>query len=65
MSAARDPREEARRAVAAAPGNAIAWIVLADAELDVGNVPAGEAAVQRALALAPVACAAALRISTD
>ena len=53
MSAARDPREEARRAVAATPGSAIAWIVLADAELDVGNVPAGEAAVQRALALAP------------
>ncbi|HEY4528980.1 MAG TPA: tetratricopeptide repeat protein [Luteimonas sp.] len=53
MNAARDPREDARRAVAATPGNAIAWIVLADAELDVGNVPAGEAAVQRALALAP------------
>ena len=53
MSIARDPRDEARRAVAAAPGNAIAWIVLADAELDAGNAAAGEAAVQRALALAP------------
>lgn len=53
MSAARDPREDARRAVMAAPGNAVAWIVLADAELDVGNVAGGEAAVQRALALAP------------
>ena len=53
MSAARDPREEARRTVAAAPGSAVAWIVLADAELDAGNAAAGEAAVRRALALAP------------
>ena len=53
MTLARDPREEARRAVAAAPGNAIAWIVLADAELDAGNAAAGDAAVRRALALAP------------
>lgn len=39
--------------MAAAPGNAMAWIVLADAELDAGDARAGEAACRRALALAP------------
>ncbi|MBJ6985440.1 tetratricopeptide repeat protein [Luteimonas sp. MC1750] len=53
MTGARDPRDAARRATAAAPGNAVAWIVLADAELDAGDAAAGEVAVQRALALAP------------
>ncbi|MBJ7576190.1 UDP-N-acetylglucosamine-peptide N-acetylglucosaminyltransferase [Luteimonas sp. MC1828] len=36
-----------------APGNLIAWILLSDAELDAGDGVAGEAAAQRALALAP------------
>ncbi|MEN1941858.1 tetratricopeptide repeat protein [Luteimonas sp. MJ174] len=53
MNAVRDPREEARRAVAAAPGDVIAWVVLADAELDAGDGVAGEGAARRALALAP------------
>jgi predicted O-linked N-acetylglucosamine transferase (SPINDLY family) len=53
VTTARDPREDARQAVAADPGNALAWIVLADAELDTGDATAGEAAVRRALALAP------------
>lgn len=53
MNAMRDPRDEARRAVAAAPGNPIAWVVLADAELDAGDGASGEAAARRALALAP------------
>lgn len=53
MSAMRDPRNDARMRVAAAPGNAIAWVVLADAELDAGDAAAGEAAARRALALAP------------
>lgn len=53
MTAPPDPRDDARRAAAAAPGNAIAWIVLADAELDAGDGAAGEAAARHALALAP------------
>ena len=52
MSSA-DPRSEARRTVEREPGNAIAWIVLAEHELDAGDAPAGEAAAQRALALRP------------
>lgn len=49
-----DPaRRQARDAVARAPHDAIAWIVLAEAELDAGDVAAGEAAVRRALALRP------------
>ncbi|MFP7723516.1 O-linked N-acetylglucosamine transferase, SPINDLY family protein [Lysobacter sp. A3-1-A15] len=35
------------------PGDAIAWIVLAEHELDAGDAAAGEAACQRALALQP------------
>ncbi len=48
-----DPRIEARRAVAREPRNAIAWVVLSDAELDAGDPRAGRAAAERALALAP------------
>lgn len=48
-----DPRIQARQAVALQPGNAIAWVVLAEAELDAGDVVAGEAACMRALQLAP------------
>jgi predicted O-linked N-acetylglucosamine transferase (SPINDLY family) len=46
-------RQQAREAVSRAPQDAIAWIVLAEAELDAGDVAAGEAAVHRALALRP------------
>lgn len=49
----RDPREDARRAVARAPGDAMAWIVLAECELDGGDARAGEAACRQALALRP------------
>lgn len=48
-----DPRTEARLATEREPGNFIAWLLLAEAELDAGAVRAGEAAVQRALALKP------------
>lgn len=48
-----DPRLEARRAVERAPGDAIAWILLAEAELDAGDARTGEAAARRALAIAP------------
>ncbi|HVI57246.1 MAG TPA: tetratricopeptide repeat protein [Luteimonas sp.] len=48
-----DPRIEARRAVAREPRNAIAWVVLSDAELDAGDLQAGRAAAERALQLAP------------
>lgn len=52
MSAA-DPRSEARLATEREPGNFVAWLLLAEAELDAGAVQAGEAAIQRALALRP------------
>ena len=52
MSSA-DPRGDARRAVQREPGNAMAWIVLSEGELDAGDARAGEAAAQRALALRP------------
>lgn len=48
-----DPRIEARNATMREPGNAIAWIVLAEAELDAGDAAAGKSAAQRALALSP------------
>ena len=48
-----DPRQHARLQVQRAPGDAIAWCVLAEAELDAGDATAGERAAQRALALAP------------
>jgi predicted O-linked N-acetylglucosamine transferase (SPINDLY family) len=48
-----DPRHEARRTVEREPGNAIAWIILAEHELDAGDARAGEAAAQRALQLRP------------
>lgn len=52
MSAA-DPRTEARLATEREPGNFIAWLLLAEAELDAGAVQAGAAAARRALALKP------------
>jgi len=48
-----DPRGELRRATQRGPGDAMAWIVLSEAELDAGDVAAGEAAALRALALQP------------
>jgi predicted O-linked N-acetylglucosamine transferase (SPINDLY family) len=49
----RDPLGAARQAVEREPHNPIAWIVLAEAALDAGDAATGEAAVQRALVLAP------------
>lgn len=48
-----DPRIEVRRATERAPADPIAWILLAEAELDAGDARAGEAAARRALALRP------------
>jgi predicted O-linked N-acetylglucosamine transferase (SPINDLY family) len=48
-----DPRDAARAAAAREPGNAIAWVVLSEAELDAGDVAAGETAARRALSLSP------------
>ncbi|CAD0361369.1 tetratricopeptide repeat protein [Xanthomonas hortorum] len=49
------PREllQLREAVRHHPSDFIAWLMLADAELGMGAIAAGEAAVQRALALHP------------
>lgn len=48
-----DERQAARAAVQRMPGDAMAWIVLAEAELDAGDARAGEAACRRALELRP------------
>ena len=53
MNPAQGALEVARRAVASAPADAMAWVVLADAELDHGDAAAGERAASRALALLP------------
>ena len=42
-----------RMAVQRNPADFIAWVMLADTELDVGDARAGLAAVQRAMALRP------------
>ncbi|UXA70102.1 tetratricopeptide repeat protein [Xanthomonas prunicola] len=49
------PREllQLREAVRRQPGDFVAWLMLADAELGMGVTAAGEAAVQRALVLYP------------
>ena len=49
----RDPRVLAREAVQREPGNAFAWILLADAEVEAGAAQACIEAAQRALQLAP------------
>jgi predicted O-linked N-acetylglucosamine transferase (SPINDLY family) len=46
-------REQARCAVERDAGDPLAWILLAEFELDAGDVHAGEAAAQRALRLRP------------
>ena len=48
-----DPRAELRLALQRNPGDAIAWIVLAEHELDAGDAAAGANAAQRALTLRP------------
>jgi predicted O-linked N-acetylglucosamine transferase (SPINDLY family) len=48
-----DPRASARDATQRDPRNAMAWILLSEAELDAGDAPAGAAAARRALALSP------------
>lgn len=49
----RDPRILARHEAQSRPSDAMAWIVLAEAELDAGDAAAGEAAARRALQLRP------------
>ncbi len=48
-----DPRLQARQAVQRDPSSPMAWLLLADIELDGGYLAEGEAACQRALALIP------------
>jgi predicted O-linked N-acetylglucosamine transferase (SPINDLY family) len=48
-----DPRQNARLQVQRTPGDAIAWVVLAEAELDAGDARAGERAARQALQLRP------------
>ena len=48
-----DPRVLARREARSRPFDAMAWIMLAEAELDAGDAAAGEAAARRALQLRP------------
>lgn len=48
-----DPRIEARRATERTPADPIAWILLAEVEIDAGDARAGETAARRALALRP------------
>ena len=53
MNAPRDQRSLLRQALQRHPGDFIAWVMLADAELDAGKLDAGEAAAQQALQLRP------------
>jgi predicted O-linked N-acetylglucosamine transferase (SPINDLY family) len=46
-------RDQLRHAVTRQPGDFIAWVMLADAELGAGDIRAGEAAASRALQLRP------------
>jgi len=46
-------RDQLRAAVNRQPTDFIAWVMLADSELSAGNIPAGDAAAQRALRLRP------------
>lgn len=48
-----DPRAALRQRLQANPGDAMAWIMLSEHELDAGDAAAGEAACHRALALHP------------
>lgn len=51
--AANDPLLQARERARRQPDDAIAWVVLSDAELDAGDAAAGETAARRALRLEP------------
>ncbi len=53
MSNPPSERAQLRAAVTRQPGDFIAWVMLADAELGEGDIAAGEAAAQRALLLRP------------
>ena len=53
MNPVLDPRQQLRLALQRQPTDFIAWVMLADAELNAGDLGAGEAAAQRALALRP------------
>ncbi|WP_282267124.1 tetratricopeptide repeat protein [Stenotrophomonas sp. PS02298] len=53
MTNALNERDQLRHAVTRQPGDFIAWVMLADAELGIGDVRAGEAAASRALQLRP------------
>ncbi|MBD9478368.1 tetratricopeptide repeat protein [Pseudoxanthomonas sp. PXM02] len=53
MSAAASERDRLRQAVSAQPQDFIAWVMLADAELDHGDATAGLRASERALLLRP------------
>ena len=48
-----DPRAQARLTVQREPSSPLAWILLAEAELDAGDAVAGETASRHALALLP------------
>ncbi len=48
-----DPRTPLRQALQLNPGDAMAWVSLADYELDAGDARSGEAAARRALSLRP------------
>ena len=51
--ATHDPLTQARERARRFPDDAIAWVVLSDAELDAGDAAAGEAAARRALRIEP------------
>ena len=53
MTNAPNERDQLRHAVTRQPGDFIAWVMLADAELGAGEMAAGEAAAARALQLRP------------
>ncbi|WP_303749012.1 O-linked N-acetylglucosamine transferase, SPINDLY family protein [Stenotrophomonas pigmentata] len=53
MTNALNERDQLRHAVSRQPGDFIAWVMLADAELGAGDIRAGEAAASRALQLRP------------
>ena len=53
MTNALNERDQLRHAVNRQPGDFIAWVMLADAELGAGDVRAGETAASRALQLRP------------
>ncbi|MEH6420635.1 O-linked N-acetylglucosamine transferase, SPINDLY family protein [Pseudomonas sp. CGJS7] len=48
-----DPRAQLRQALQRNPGDAMAWVMLAEHELDAGDAQAGESASRRALQLRP------------